>query len=168
MDDYRTGTMANDLLEYPTEIKCLDNRIKPRKCQIEHISFSAHVDYTQNKTFIKSVMPDYIILVHGEKNNMRRLKEGLEGEIRKDTWSTVHKPNIAMPENGMKVKLRFRKNIVADVVGSIANSVIATIDSNNDYIESAHNLTLPLPSSAILVTENFSSKIVSANELSNF
>jgi cleavage and polyadenylation specificity factor subunit 3 len=25
------GTMANDLLSYPTEIKCLDNRIKPRR-----------------------------------------------------------------------------------------------------------------------------------------
>ena len=25
------GTLANDLLSYPTEIKCLDNRIKPRR-----------------------------------------------------------------------------------------------------------------------------------------
>lgn len=68
------GTLANDLLSMPTEVKCLDNRIKPRRCQIEHISFSAHVDYTQNKSFIKSVLPDYIVLVHGERTQMRRLK----------------------------------------------------------------------------------------------
>jgi cleavage and polyadenylation specificity factor subunit 3 len=43
------GTLAHDLLAYPTEIRCMDNRIKPRKCQIECISFSAHVDYNQSK-----------------------------------------------------------------------------------------------------------------------
>ncbi|KAJ1409054.1 beta-lactamase-like protein [Ochromonadaceae sp. CCMP2298] len=68
------GTMAHDLLSAPTEVKCLDNRIKPLRIQVEHISFSAHVDYSENKTFIKAVQPDYIILVHGEKNNMKRLK----------------------------------------------------------------------------------------------
>eukprot|EP01038_Epipyxis_sp_PR26KG_P011446 gene11446-15334_t len=164
------GTLANDLLEYPTEIKCLDNRIKPRKCQIEHVSFSAHVDYTQNKSFIKSITPDYIILVHGEKNQMRRLKEGLESEIRKDTWPSIHKPNIAMPENGMKVKLRFRKSIIADVVGSIATNIIDTLESNNNnsFDQNYEKSILSLPSSTILVTENFSSKVVNSNELSNF
>ena len=39
------GTMAHDLLSSPTEIVCLDGRIKPRRCQIEHISFAAHVDF---------------------------------------------------------------------------------------------------------------------------
>lgn len=48
------GTLAHDLLSNPSEIKCLDNRIKPRRCQIENISFSAHVDYTQSKQMIST------------------------------------------------------------------------------------------------------------------
>lgn len=59
------GTLANDLLSLPSEIKCLDNRIKARRCQVEYISFSAHVDYNDNKMFIKKILPDHIILVHG-------------------------------------------------------------------------------------------------------
>ena len=41
------GTLAHDLLNNPKEIVCQDNRVKPRRCQIEFISFSAHVDYAQ-------------------------------------------------------------------------------------------------------------------------
>ncbi|RYY74655.1 hypothetical protein EON63_19570 [archaeon] len=58
--------------------------MKPRRCGIEHISFSAHVDYAQNKQFIKSVCPDYLVLVHGEANQMKRLKDALEHEIKHD------------------------------------------------------------------------------------
>ena len=41
------GTLAHELLNNPKEIVCQDNRVKPRRCQIEFISFSAHVDYAQ-------------------------------------------------------------------------------------------------------------------------
>lgn len=156
----------------PVEVKCLDNRIKPRRCQIAHVSFSAHVDYNQNKSFIKSVMPDYIILVHGEKMQMKRLKEGLESEMRKNLWSTQHKPSIAMPENGVKVKLRFRKNINAEVVGDIATKLLDRIVDNKSsldhYNDNNQEGKISLPSNSLLVTENFNSKVVSTSELSNF
>ena len=38
-----------------SEIVCQDNRVKLRRCQIEFISFSAHVDYAQNSAFIRTV-----------------------------------------------------------------------------------------------------------------
>lgn len=166
------GTLAHDLLSDPTEIKCLDNRIKPRRCQIEHISFSAHVDYAQNKRFIKSIMPDYIILVHGEKTQMKRLKEGLEGEIKRN-WSTTHKPSIATPENGVKVKLRFRKNIIADVVGDAASGLLSAIEQPSQQKRSVGDTAkgagtqVDVPPSLMLVTENFTSKLVQATELAN-
>lgn len=166
------GTLANDLLSAPTEIKCLDNRIKPLRCQVEHISFSAHVDYSENKKFIKSVMPDYIILVHGEKTQMKRLKEGLEADMRKNLWPTHHKPSVAMPENGVKVKLRFRKNILADVVGSAATSLLTQLENEVDVSVDSNALAADasvasVPENALLVTENFNSKLVSASELAN-
>lgn len=119
----------------PSEIVCLDNRIKPRRCQVENISFSAHVDYTQNRQFIQSVMPDYIVLVHGEKTQMTRLKNSLESDMRKGSdagWPSLpqHRPSIAMPENGVKVKLLFRRNITADVVGTAASAMIDSLESN--------------------------------------
>ena len=103
-------------------------------------------------------MPDYIILVHGEKNQMRKLKSGLEAEMKRG-WSTTHKPSIATPENGVQVKLRFRKNIVADVLGSVADKISNSIATKSDSDKQ-------LPADTLLITEHFSSKVVAGNELS--
>ena len=162
------GTLAGDLLSMPSEVVCLDNRIKPRRCQIEHISFSAHVDYTQNRQFMQDVLPDYIVLVHGEKTQMRRLKESLEADMRKGSatgWPAQpqHRPSIAMPENGVKVKLRFRKNVNADVVGSAAVRMLNDLDGEGERSEGC-----TIPAGTILVTEDFRSQLVAAPELSSY
>jgi Cft2 family RNA processing exonuclease len=166
------GTLANDLLNMPNEIKCQDNRIKPRRCSIESITFSAHVDYKQNQTFIKSVTPDYIVLVHGEKTQMKRLKDALENEMKKNLWPGDHRPLIAMPENCIKVKLRFRKNIVARVVGTASQLMSKNMEiSREDEEESGGGSgggAVAVPEKCLVVTENFQSQIVLANELSQF
>jgi hypothetical protein len=150
--------------------------------QIEYISFSAHVDYNQNKQFIKSVMPDNIILVHGEKTNMRRLKEGLEMDMRRNLWSTTHLPNIQTPEVGQKVVIPFRRIVVAEVVGSTAVTVLNSLSSaiasssSSSAMQTAQqqpsslpsDVIMPLPESLLLVTEHFSSKVVSVNDLPHF
>ena len=41
------GTLAHQLLTMPEEVTCQDGRIKPRRCSVEYVSFSAHVDYIQ-------------------------------------------------------------------------------------------------------------------------
>ena len=80
------GTLAKRLLMEPQEISCLDGRIKQRKCSIAYVSFSAHVDYVQNWSFIQSVTPDNIVLVHGEKGEMGRLKIELDREVSRGEW----------------------------------------------------------------------------------
>jgi cleavage and polyadenylation specificity factor subunit 3 len=75
------GTLGKRLLQEPKQIACLDGRIKDRNCTVEYVSFSAHVDYVQNWSFIKRVTPDNIILVHGEKSEMGRLKVELDREV---------------------------------------------------------------------------------------
>jgi len=165
------GTLAHELLSMPLEIKCLDNRIKPRRCQIASVSFSAHVDYQQNKAFMKAVMPDYIILVHGEKTQMKRLKDALESEMRKNNWPTQHKPCIATPDNGVKVRLRFKKNINAEIVGSTATNLLSQLDNattSHGGLHQSSNHILKLCENSLLITENFNSKVVTASELSNF
>lgn len=163
------GTLAHELLSDPKEIRCLDNRIKPRRCRIESISFSAHVDYQHNRHFIRSLQPDSIVLVHGEKKQMKSLKDALENEIRTN-WPTRHKPMIATPENGAQVKFRFKKNIQASVEGGVGVDLLRSLETQQSSTASASTggvskTTLQLPENTLLVTENFTSKLVSVSEL---
>jgi len=160
------GTLAHDLLAQPTEITCTDNVVKKRRCQIEYISFSAHVDFSENMGFIKACMPDNIILVHGEKTGMKRLKDELDREIKRN-WSSTRKPPIAMPENGVVTKLRFPRSILAECVGSVGTTVLAQLHEQ-DQSASADASAAPvrIPEASILVSENFVSKIIAVEELS--
>lgn len=78
---------------------------------VEYISFSAHVDYTQNSKFIDEVMPAHLILVHGEANNVSRLRSALKSKFaeRKDDIQ------IYTPKNVEIVKLKFRGERMAKV-----------------------------------------------------
>src|SRR4051812_18319500 len=82
------GTMAKQIVTEPTEIPAVmtgsrfrGNRndpdaqiMVPRRMSIDELSFAAHVDYQQNSGFIEEVGARTVILVHGEQNNMGRLK----------------------------------------------------------------------------------------------
>lgn len=47
----------------------------PLRCSVEHISFSAHADYTQTSSFLDALQPPHVVLVHGEVSEMMRLKK---------------------------------------------------------------------------------------------
>lgn len=158
------GTLAHKLLSQPTEVTCSNNVIKSRRCQIEYISFSAHVDYSENLTFIKSVQPDNIILVHGEKIGMKRLKEELEREIRKN-WPSAHKPPIAMPENGTVTKIRFPKSVVAECEGVVGSALLEGLEEGG---KSAGGKQIQLPENTVLVSENYVSRIMTVDEMPRF
>ncbi|CAE7671842.1 Cpsf3, partial [Symbiodinium microadriaticum] len=158
------GTLAKKLLSEPEEITCLDGRIKKRKCSIEYISFSAHVDYIQNSKFIRSVVPDSILLVHGEPVEMGRLKVELDKDIARSWPDPTHVPRVEMPENGQTVRLEFAKPIVAEVVGTAADEMLHDMD----LVESGAGDDIHFPEDAILVSENFKSKVVTAKDLAAF
>ena len=44
---------------------------------MSYISFSAHTDYKQTSSFIRALKPPQVVLVHGEANEMNRLKAAL-------------------------------------------------------------------------------------------
>jgi len=77
-----------------------------------------------------------------------------------------------MPENKQLVKLPFRKIVTADVIGAAASQLLTTISTNDsntaiDEVNSTSKM-LELPSSSILVTENFISKVVTSDELAAY
>ncbi|KAM0673989.1 endoribonuclease ysh1 [Gurleya vavrai] len=74
------GTLAKEIMNEPDEIESIRGGKLKLKCSIDFISFSAHVDYLQNSQFIEECNPKFLFLVHGEMNEMHRLKNALKRE----------------------------------------------------------------------------------------
>ena len=70
-------TLAKEIMNQPKEVVTLEGRRQPLNCMVDYVSFSAHVDFVQNRSFITTVGPKHIILVHGAKDEMGRLKSAL-------------------------------------------------------------------------------------------
>lgn len=126
------GTMAKQIMNEPTEIAAVmtanrgaNNRrgggdggdgsqvMIPRRCSVEELSFAAHVDYGQNSGFIEEVGAKVVILVHGEHNNMGRLKSALlsKNSERKEG----EKVKIYSPKNCEELRIPFKGDKVAKV-----------------------------------------------------
>lgn len=49
------GTLAKKIQSSPDEVTGMDGRVRQLRSTVEYISFSAHVDFVQNKSFIDGV-----------------------------------------------------------------------------------------------------------------
>ncbi len=139
------GTLAKTILTEPKEIPSSKGPMLPLKMTVEYISFSAHVDFAQNSEFIDILKPPHLILVHGEANEMARLKGALQhkyGLSDKNitaasfliggsssagaVGSTTKKDSIVhihTPRNCEAVELNYRGEKVIKIVGSLAASL---------------------------------------------
>ncbi|KAF2200184.1 Metallo-hydrolase/oxidoreductase [Delitschia confertaspora ATCC 74209] len=126
------GTMAKQIMHEPDAIPAVTTRAAnaarrpgqregeqimiPRRCTVQEFSFAAHVDGTENQEFIEEVAAPVVILVHGEKGNMTRLKSKLLS-------FNAHKAQpakIFSPANCEELRIPFRQDKVAKVVGKLA------------------------------------------------
>ncbi|GHM93345.1 endoribonuclease ysh1 [Saccharomyces cerevisiae] len=118
------GTMAKFIMLEPDTIPSINNPeiTIPRRCQVEEISFAAHVDFQENLEFIEKISAPNIILVHGEANPMGRLKSALLSNFAslKGTDNEVH---VFNPRNCVEVDLEFQGVKVAKAVGNIVNEI---------------------------------------------
>ncbi|VUZ97971.1 cleavage and polyadenylation specificity factor subunit 3, putative [Plasmodium vivax] len=73
------GTLADELKTEPEYVLINDKPVK-RRCRFEEISFSAHSDFNQTKTFIEMLKCPNVVLVHGDRNELNRLKNKLTEE----------------------------------------------------------------------------------------
>ncbi|OBA14138.1 uncharacterized protein OGAPODRAFT_17082 [Ogataea polymorpha] len=147
------GTMAKILLTEPSEIPSIINPdvMIPRKINIEEISFAAHVDYEQNSKFIELVNPKAIILVHGETNQMGRLKSALLSKYQKFK-GTENEIKVYNPRNSSKLSLSFEGIKVAKVMGQLATSLPKEHDTIN----------------GVLVQKNFDLSLLKIEDLREF
>lgn len=102
------------------------------------------------------------MLVHGEKNEMGRLKSALDRDIAQSWADDTHTPPVVMPANGVSVTLTFDKPIVAEVVGSAAVTVLA------DMHAGGNSSSTSVPDDVVIVTENFHTKIMKTSEMSEY
>lgn len=117
--------------------------------QVSYISFSAHTDYKQTSGFIRELKPPHVILVHGEANEMNRLKQALVREYEADPETKI---NFYSPRNTVAVELNFRGEKMAKVMGSLAME---------EPTEGKHV-------SGILIKRNFNYHIVAGSDLPKY
>ncbi|KAF2485640.1 beta-lactamase-like protein [Neohortaea acidophila] len=86
----------------------------PRRLTVQEFSFAAHVDGQENREFIEEVNAPVVILVHGEKHNMNRMKSRL---------LSLQKFKVYSPANCEEVRIPFRQDKIARVVGRLASEV---------------------------------------------
>ncbi|CCD26764.1 cleavage polyadenylation factor subunit YSH1 NDAI_0I01950 [Naumovozyma dairenensis CBS 421] len=118
------GTMAKYLMLEPDTIPSVNNPevTVARRCNIEEISFAAHVDFQENLEFIQKINATNIILVHGESNPMGRLKSAILSNFNalKGTENEVH---VFNPRNCVDVDLEFKGVKIAKAVGNIVDEI---------------------------------------------
>ena len=156
------STLAKHILSEPEEITTMAGTRLPMKLHVSYISFSAHTDYKQTSGFIRALRPPHVVLVHGEANEMGRLKAALvreyesednenESDAEKVSVEKI-KPSFHNPRNTVAVELYFRGEKMAKVMGSLAE--VKPEDGNKV--------------SGILIKRNFNYHIVSPNDLTKY
>jgi cleavage and polyadenylation specificity factor subunit 3 len=149
------GTLAKHILSEPTEVVSMSGQKLPLRCSVDYISFSAHTDYKQTSEFVRALLPPHIVLVHGEQNEMARLRAALVREYEDapaDSRIEVHSPR-----NSQAVELTFRGEKMAKVVGRLAAERPTAAKQHRN-----HKI------SGILVKRNFSYHIMAAADLPTY
>ncbi|SMQ47566.1 unnamed protein product [Zymoseptoria tritici ST99CH_1A5] len=128
------GTMAKTIMTEPDSIPAVtgkkntgmnigkrpgaladgERQMIPRRCTVQEFNFAVHVDGQENREFIEEVGAPVVILVHGEKHNMNRLKSRLLG---------LGKMKVYSPANCEEVRIPFRQDKLARVVGRLASQI---------------------------------------------
>lgn len=110
------GTLAKKILSEPSEITAMDGRLLPLNCTVEYISFSAHADFVGTSGFVEKLKPSNIVLVHGERNEMMRLKT----QLLKKMKDRLYQPKIETPANMEELVYEFKGEKMAKAIGSLA------------------------------------------------
>lgn len=57
------NTLARQAMNEPSDFQAMDGRKVPLKMSVDYISFSAHVDFTQNSKFIDDVKAPHVVCI---------------------------------------------------------------------------------------------------------
>ncbi|KAB2628385.1 phospholipase D delta-like [Pyrus ussuriensis x Pyrus communis] len=140
------GTLAKTIINEPKEVTSMTGLSVPLNMQVHYISFSAHADSVQTSAFLEELRPPNIILVHGEANEMGRLKQKLV------TQFADRNTKILTPKNCQSVEMYFNSQKMAKAIGRLA-------EKTPEVGESV---------SGLLVKKGFSYQIMASDDLHVF
>lgn len=140
------GTLAKTIINEPKEVTLMNGLTAPLNMQVHYISFSAHADCAQTTTFLEELMPPNIILVHGEANEMGRLKQKLV------SFFADRNTKLYTPKNCQSVEMPFNVEKMAKTIGRLAER----IPEDGEHV------------SGLLVKKGFSYQIIAPDDLHVF
>lgn len=146
------GTLAKKVLTEPESFTRLDGTQAKLLCSVDYITFAAHADFKETRTFVDETKPLHCVLVHGEKNNMARLRGALE---------TIHNKNgktldLHSPQNGQAVKIQFKTAKTAKAIDLLPQQ-----DATDKLKEGA-------PVSGLLIQQDFEYTLVRPSDLPQY
>jgi len=117
------GTLIDEVLQEPDTVNSMDGHTQLElNMGIHKVSFTAHADYPETSHFIDEVQPKDIILVHGRKTEMSRMKAQLDKD-KKDS-----NMRISTPANAHTVQIEMSGRKVARIVKSLAEQPLEDDD----------------------------------------
>lgn len=124
------GTLADELKTEPDFVNINDKVVK-RKCRFDMISFSAHSDFNQTSTFIEKLKCPNVVLVHGDKNELNRLKNKLSEE---KSYLSVFTPEILQ-----RLTFQFEQNDFLVSYGSMGKKIADVFRRNSNLTQEKKN-----------------------------
>eukprot|EP00516_Mucochytrium_quahogii_P006655 CAMPEP_0203756158 /NCGR_PEP_ID=MMETSP0098-20131031/9477_1 /ASSEMBLY_ACC=CAM_ASM_000208 /TAXON_ID=96639 /ORGANISM=" , Strain NY0313808BC1" /LENGTH=730 /DNA_ID=CAMNT_0050647917 /DNA_START=150 /DNA_END=2339 /DNA_ORIENTATION=+ len=143
------GTLAKTLSKEGAvqEVESLNGTILSVECEIKTISFAAHADFIGTKSFVDQLKPKNIIFVHGEEEQMRKLKNELQRNAKQHSLEC----EFFNPENCKSVTLEFQEQRIVKAYGGERFQNFMRTDGTRI--------------SAYLVRTNFTDQLVSTEDL---
>ena len=138
-------TLAREVLAQPHKIDLGNNKEKELLMSVKNVTFSAHCDFKHTDEFIQEIEPKNIVLVHGEKKEMDRLRNQLERMKLENDKYKKFLPKVYNPENCQKIMMPFvipkKGFIVGKLCQDLYEAVFKQKENGSDLLNS-YNLNL--------------------------
>lgn len=148
------GTLAKKVLTEPETITRLDGRQVKLACSVDYITFAAHADFKETRMFVDELKPDHCVLVHGEKNNMSRLKGALDAIHNRAEGG--RELDLHSPVNCGVVKLKFKNEKTAKAID------VLPLDTEEEKPKQGTKV------SGLLIQQDFSYTLVKPQDLPQY
>ncbi|KAJ8564788.1 hypothetical protein K7X08_001248 [Anisodus acutangulus] len=95
----QVGTVGHRLMsaKVPTKVNVDESAEIDVRCQIHQLSFSLHTDAKGIMDLVRFLSPKHVILVHGEKPKMEKLKKNIESDFEIPCYYPANNETLLIP-----------------------------------------------------------------------
>ncbi|XP_058078336.1 cleavage and polyadenylation specificity factor subunit 3-II isoform X5 [Magnolia sinica] len=135
------GTIGHKLMAgKPTRVTVDKDTYVDVRCQIHQLSFSPHTDGKGIMDLVRFLSPKHVILVHGEKPKMDKLKGQIESELGIQCCYPANNETVQIPTTQV-VKIEATKSFIRNSMSTIPKCLNSITDG---HLDSRDGESLPL------------------------